>query len=347
VTGKISVNICFYGLNRSLGTTIYSLNKSLFGGLSSIGVEFKAYGFFSRPEELANTRSGEFGVLPEDNEAELIKFDELGYIDQGVFDDTIPWAEVFEFGDFYEQVLEPSDLLISDSSAKNIFRSLFCLKSSYGLVPDERRQYPTIFLRPDLEILSEIDWSFYLSLLGKKPRTYAFGKTDGVALVPTWHSWDGFNDRFAICTPGNASSAYANRFDGLLPYIKMTRKPIHPESFLLHLLQASHVEILPLIAECMSRIRGNCEPQNEDFAQGAKIYSTQTETLSCLHKLLKESRQELERVKEDYDITMKQLLQVQEELEQYYFLSKGLDSVSKRYLSLTNRCVEAMTALAD
>ena len=108
----------------------------------------------------ANTRSGEFGILPEDNEAELIQFDEFAFIDQGTFDDSVSWPEVFKYGDFYGQVLDPSDLLIRDSTSKNIFRSLFCLKSSFGLVPDGRKQYPTIFLRPDLEILSEIDCPF-------------------------------------------------------------------------------------------------------------------------------------------------------------------------------------------
>lgn len=355
VTSDHSVNICFYGLNRSLASTIGSINNHVFGGLASIGIEYKVYGFFSRVKEFSNERSGEFGAGLQDNETDLIEFNELQHIDQDAFDDSISWPEVFEFGDFYSQILGPADFSRRDSTAKNIFRSLFCLKSSYSLVPESRRQFPTIFMRPDLEILSEINWSFYLGLLDKKPRQYAFGHTDGVALVPAWHSWDGLNDRFALCSSGNASAAYASRFDGLLPYIKMSRKPIHPESFLLHILQASRVEILPLISTCMSRIRANGEAQSEDFAQGQKIYNMQTETLSCLHKLLHESRRdvealratvkELEPLKEGFDLTMTQLVQVQEELEHYYLMSKHQQSMLEEYSGLNSKSMDIISNL--
>ena len=72
----------------------------------------------------------------------------------------------------------------------------------------------------------------------------------------------------------------------------MSRHPLHPESYLLHILQASRVEVLPIISTCMSRIRANGNSQSEDFAQGSKSYSLQTETLSCLQKLLQERTHE-------------------------------------------------------
>ena len=287
-----SINICFYGLNRSLSSTIDSINKYIFDSLSSLGVSYHIYGVFSQVKDFSNDRSGESRLEIQNNESELIKFSELKYIDQNTFDDSIAWDQVFEFGDFYSQILGKSDFDNKNSTAKNIFRSLWCLKSTYALVPEGRKNLPTIFVRPDLEILSDINWSFYLELLEKKPRKYAFGDTDGVALVPGWHSWDGLNDRFALCSPGNASNAYANRFDGLIPYIKMSRHPLHPESYLLHILQASRVEVLPIISTCMSRIRANGNSQSEDFAQGSKSYSLQTETLSCLQKLLQERTHE-------------------------------------------------------
>ena len=102
----------------------------------------------------------------------------------------------------------------------------------------------------------------------------------------------GMGSMTTLCSPGNASNAYANRFDGLIPYIKMYRHPLHPESYLLHILQASRVEVLPIISTCMSRIRANGNSQSEDFAQGSKSYSLQTETLSCLQKLLQERTHE-------------------------------------------------------
>ena len=63
-----SVNICFYGLNRSLVSTISSINNHVFGSLASIGIEYKVYGFFSRVKEFSNESSGEFGAGLQDNE---------------------------------------------------------------------------------------------------------------------------------------------------------------------------------------------------------------------------------------------------------------------------------------
>ena len=310
-----AVNICFYGLNRSLSFTIDSINKYLFEGLSSSGIECEVYGCFSQVKGFANSRSNELGSTIQHNEGDLIRFAEVKYIDQDTLDDSIPWNEVFEFGDIYSQILDASHLSRKDSTAKNIFRSLWCLKSSFALIPEERREFPTIFVRPDLEILSEINWSFYFDLLNKKPRRYAFGNTEGVALLPSWHSWDGLNDRFALCSRGNASIAYANRFDSLLPYIKMSRHPLHPETFLLHVLQSSRVEAIPIISTCMARIRSNGESQNEDFAQGGKIYSMQTETLSGLHKLLQERTRELESLQQSYQDVENQKIAFQEQLD--------------------------------
>ena len=77
VTSDRSVNICFYGLNRSLASTISSINNYVFDGLSSLGIEYKVYGVFSRIEEFSNERSGEFGEGLQNNEADLIEFNEL------------------------------------------------------------------------------------------------------------------------------------------------------------------------------------------------------------------------------------------------------------------------------
>ena len=283
-----SINICFYGLNRSLSSTINSINKYIFDSLSSLGVTYQIYGVFSQVKEFSNDRSGEISVRVQNNEAELIQFSDLKYVDQSTFDESVAWEKVFEFGDLYSQIKDRSEYHQRNSTTKNIFRSLWCLKSSYALIPEDRQQFPTIFIRPDLEILSEIDWSFYLELLMKSPRKYAFGHTDGVALVPSWHSWHGLNDRFAFCSAGNACNAYANRFDSLIPFIEMSRHPLHPESFLLHILHASRVEVLPLITTTMSRLRANGVSQEEDFSQGSQSYSLQTETFASLHKLLRE-----------------------------------------------------------
>ena len=164
-----SVNICFFGVNRSLTSTIHSINQYLFSCLDRCSITYSVYGSFMQIERFSNLRSNEFDQVPEQNESDLIDFDGLKHFDQGAIDDLIRWDHVFRYGDTYGQINGPDEYHEKNSTTKNIYRSLFCLKASYALIPPELRDRPTIFLRPDLEILSDIDLEFYLSLLFRKP----------------------------------------------------------------------------------------------------------------------------------------------------------------------------------
>ena len=310
-----SVNICFFGVNRSLTSTIHSINQYLFSCLDRFSITYSVYGSFMQIERFSNLRSNEFDQVPEQNESDLIDFDGLKHFDQGAIDDLIRWDHVFRYGDTYGQINGPDEYHEKNSTTKNIYRSLFCLKASYALIPPALRDRPTIFLRPDLEILSDIDLEFYISLLFRKPKKYAFGETDGVVVLPGWHSWDGLNDRFVMCSPGNASSTYANRFDQILPYLDISRHPIHPESYLLQILQAARVEILPIISTRMARIRANGVPQDEDFSKGSKSFELQSETLRALNDLIKQRDSVIIGLNERLDQSVQTLAAQRDQLE--------------------------------
>ena len=310
-----SVNVCFFGVNRSLSSTIHSINQYLFSCLERCSITYSVYGSFMKIDRFSNLRSNEFDLVPEQNESDLIDFDGLKHLDQGAIDDLIRWDHVFRYGDTYGQINGPDEIHEKNSTTKNIYRSLFCLKASYALIPPELRDRPTIFLRPDLEILSDIDLEFYLPLLFRKPKKYAFGETDGVVVLPGWHSWDGLNDRFAICSPGNASSTYANRFDQILSYLDISRHPIHPESYLLQILQAARVEILPIISTRMARIRANGVPQDEDFSKGSKSFELQSETLRALNDLIKQRDSVINDFNERLDQSVQALASQRDQLE--------------------------------
>lgn len=310
-----SVNVCFFGVNRSLSSTIHSINQYLFSCLDRCSITYSVYGSFMKIDRFSNLRSNEFDLVPEQNESDLIDFDGLKHLDQGAIDDLIRWDHVFRYGDTYGQINGPDEIHEKNSTTKNIYRSLFCLKASYALIPPELRDRPTIFLRPDLEILSDIDLEFYLPLLFRKPKKYAFGETDGVVVLPGWHSWDGLNDRFAICSPGNASSTYANRFDQILSYLDISRHPIHPESYLLQILQAARVEILPIISTRMARIRANGVPQDEDFSKGSKSFELQSETLRALNDLIKQRDSVINDFNERLDQSVQALASQRDQLE--------------------------------
>ena len=123
-----AVNICFFGMNRSLSATVDSINKYLFDSLDNIGVDYSIFGAFVKVDSFSNERSQEFNAKLQSNESDLIQFTSLKYVDQGAVDDLIRWDLVFRFGDTYEQINGDADLRNSDSTTKNVFRSLFSLK---------------------------------------------------------------------------------------------------------------------------------------------------------------------------------------------------------------------------
>ena len=149
-----SINICFFGVNRSLSRSIESINKYLFNYLDDHSYEYSVFGAFNKIDSFSNSRSGEYGLSLEQTEDQLIHFDGIKHLDQDLIDDSIPWNHVFRYGDTYEQISIDANLAQKNSTTKNIFRSLLCLKSSYDLVPGEYLDRPTIFIRPDIDILS-------------------------------------------------------------------------------------------------------------------------------------------------------------------------------------------------
>ena len=268
-----AVNICFFGLNRSLSYTISSIKEYIFQPLNQLGIVYSVYGAFVHVESFTNPRSNEFSVSPQNSETDIIDFDAYRTFDQVTLDKSIDWRQVFRYGDRYGEIdLSDESLLSPTSTTKNIFRSLFVLKESFALIPEGKLANPTIFIRPDLEILSSLDFQLYFDLLQYKPISTSQGEADGVALLPSWHSWGGLNDRFAICSSGNSSVAYATRFDSLLPYLQISRHPIHPETFLFHVMHASLVACYPVIYPYMSRIRASGRSQPEDFSKGQSSF---------------------------------------------------------------------------
>ena len=96
-----SVNICFFGVNRSLTSTINSINQYLFSCLDRLSITYSVYGSFMKIERFSNLRTNEFDQVPEQNESDLIDFVSLKHFDQEAIDDLIRWDHVFRYGDTY------------------------------------------------------------------------------------------------------------------------------------------------------------------------------------------------------------------------------------------------------
>ena len=86
-----AVNICFFGLNRSLSSTIHSIKKYLLNPLEEQGCNISIFGAFCRVNQYSNTRSNEAGVAPEHNEQSYIDFNKVQYVNQEAFEDQVRW----------------------------------------------------------------------------------------------------------------------------------------------------------------------------------------------------------------------------------------------------------------
>ena len=286
-----------FGLNRSLSKTHHSIRTNILEALEDNGANFTIYANFIETSFIHNERSGEIKTPPEQNPETFFKFEKIAYSDQSSIDQSVNWNRAFEFGDTYNQI-DTSNISSPNSTTKNIFRSLYCLKASFELIDKNQLSNPTLFIRPDTEFQSKLDVDLLLRLLEIKPKKHAFGQTDGVALTPNWHCWSGVNDRLAICTSGNASIAYAKRFNHLLNHIHASQKPIHPETYLLHTLQQARVQILPVISTLVSRIRATGNAYPEDYSKGSNSLNFQSETINILSKTIKEQDRQIQDLKE-------------------------------------------------
>ena len=297
-----------FGLNRSLSKTHHSIRTNILKELDDNNVNFTIYANFIETSLIHNERSGEIKTQPEQSPETFLKFEKISYSDQSSIDQSINWNKVFEFGDTYNQI-DTSNTSSPNSTTKNIFRSLYCLKASFELIDKNKLSSPTLFIRPDTEFQNKLDVDLLFRLLEVKPKNFAFGKTDGVALTPNWHCWSGVNDRFAVCTSGSASIAYAKRFDHLLNYIHASKKPIHPETYLLHTLQQARTQILPIINTLVSRIRSTGNAYPEDYSKGGTSLDFQAETINILSKTIKEQDKQIQDLKEKQkDFSQKKLI---------------------------------------
>ena len=296
------INICMFGLNRSLSKTHNSIRTNILQALEENGTNYTLYANFIETSLINNSRSNEIQAPFEQNPESFLDFERRTYSNQKDIDQFIDWDRVFEFGDTYHEI-NASNISSANSTTKNVFRSLFSLKASFELIDKVNFSSPTLFIRPDTEFQNKLDIDVLFRLLEIKPKGFAFGQTDGVALTPNWHCWSGVNDRFAICTSGNASIAYAKRFDHLLNHIRASQKPIHSETYLLHTLQQSRVQILPVISTLASRIRATGNAHLEDYSIGGDSLNFQAETINILSNTIKELNKENQILRERTNVT--------------------------------------------
>ena len=273
------VNICMYGLNRSLGVTVHSIEKKILQPLRSMAEELHCHAAFNvtASGEFSSKRSGESLSRIADDQQDLLPGFQIQLVDQDEFDAGFDLAGALAPGDHYQD---------DGGSVLNMMRALHALKKCYDSIPAHAREsFPTIFVRPDLDIIDDLGIEFLLS-----------HSSGNAIVVPGWQFFGGVNDRFAVAAAGDASAAYANRLDTVFQYLALTGRPFHSESYLFDVLNLKRLKVLPIVQARFVRVRAGQAFHPETIqlehlppAASAESWSLLTEQLMTMHRRLREA----------------------------------------------------------
>jgi hypothetical protein len=238
------VAVIFFGLARGTQVTVENIQRNIYDCNRQLGVSFTTFASLNLLERIDNPRAGELGVPLRADEALNLRADTYLLVRQNDAHIATALSAVQRWGDEYDN---------GWVSLRNVLHQLASLRRAWTmckeLTPGGFDYY--LFLRPDLLYLDEI-------CLPDIARNF---RAAGSIVVPPWHSWGGFNDRFAFADP-RAARHYAERIRLIPRYC--AANPMHPEIFLAYALRRGgcRVGVLPARAK---RVRANGAVRDERF----------------------------------------------------------------------------------
>lgn len=241
---KPKIAICFFGITRSLSITHHSIRQNAIDPAKRLA-EVEILCHFFNQKEIANSRTGEYGRLQED-EYRLLNPDQLALSDPLDLQHDLKFQRIADYGDHWDDDM---------ASLKNLYHQLISLNVVSNLALKSDCDV-AVFLRPDLEYHD----SFYRHIL----RAVYLGKRPAVFL-PRWQSWGGLNDRFAICRTKRAIKTYGCRLDEALNFCEERKSSLHSESLLKFSLERSGIPVVPFGLRA-SRVRSTGAYADEAFS---------------------------------------------------------------------------------
>ena len=233
------IAVAFWGLTRSTQYTAESIQKHVFGHLPPHKVFVHT---FESDREYHNTRANEHaGIVKADFSAlhpYLVHVDNLddvkAKIDFAAYrTHPDPWGTGYETVNHFVLAMY-SKMRVTEMIQKSGLAISFVL-----------------FVRPDVRYLADV--TPLLALV--RANTW---------VVPSFHVYNGFNDRFCIATKENYL-VYGNVLPRLLAYSK--KKPLHSETFYADLARAAGVRVVFAPASFVfQRVRMNGETDVRDVS---------------------------------------------------------------------------------
>lgn len=214
------IAICFFGITRSLSYTIRSIEENVLDPARRVG-ETRIFAHFFRQRQIDNPRSGEKGILPQD-EHYLIRPDWLELEDPDRCLTKYAFEELKDFGDAWND---------GGRSLRNLIHQLH---SMHRVTQEAMKWQPDVimFVRPDLLFHDSIG----RALKVRRPMREEI-------YIPRWQNWHGgYNDRFAVCYSRRVADIYGNRVERVGEFCNIRGEPLHAERFLKYVLDSSNLQ---------------------------------------------------------------------------------------------------------
>lgn len=221
------VHLGFFGITRSLRYTLGSIRDRVVQPARDAGLRPLLSGHFHLPAVISNARSGEAGIVPDQDEAALLELDRCLVEPQRpeLVADALTVCRSYpdQFGDGY-------------ASMRNLCFQLRSLDRLWTLMaPEVGDEDWVLFLRPDLLYLDTFPIADLIAAMDADACEMA---------VPRWHCWGGLNDRFALCN-AYAAEAYATRGEHVAASAAETGG-LHPESLVAYAARQAGLRVKPL-----------------------------------------------------------------------------------------------------
>jgi hypothetical protein len=241
----------FFGLNRSPQWTARSIRANIVEPLTKFGFDVVLFGHFNVPDIINSNWSGESNIKFV-NDTKLLRMN---------FELSEKQSEK-NISDMLSSALSVPWYRNPDKSGeirKNMLHQLHSLRRLRDIIRGSELKFDIyILLRPDLEYIDKIKAKDFLPIL----------KNEVDIITPNWETWEGLNDRIAICNE-QASSVYLSRSELLNDFCRKSGF-IHSEKFLFDVVQGSELRVAETKMRAV-RVRANGKTLQEDFALSRRI----------------------------------------------------------------------------
>jgi hypothetical protein len=225
------VAIIFFGLTRSLETTIDSIKQNLLTPLTNKSFEYDIFiHTYKINGPYSNPYAGEYTANY--NNADVVQLLNPKHF---IFDEQQTIIDSINFEEYYTKLGNWNGVSWGDDITKLIIRNmclaLYSKKQITSIFEKHMDDYDfAIIMRPDTLMENEIDFECFHEL------------NDNNIIVPAKDWFGGCNDRFCIGKP-NVILYYGKLFDELKEY--STQKSIVSEFYLLDKLKEQNITIIP------------------------------------------------------------------------------------------------------